>query len=252
MKERKDVRREGERLRRELFGTETPATVTGSDDLVTEITFGSIWNRAGLALHERMLVTLSALFVRQQNEQLRRYIGAALRIGVTPLAINEVLLQCGIYSGFSAAEQALAMAGEVYTEHGQSLPENPRRESEMQNLRALGQELMRELHGERRHEGHAAPDNPTTGSFYPLVVQYCYGEIWHRPGLDRRTRALCAVAAFAALGYTTLLRKFALSALNVGATREEVIESIVQIGPYTGFATTLNALSQVNEVYASR
>lgn len=250
MKERKDVRQEGERLREQLFGTESPANATGASDLVTEITFGSIWKRPGLVVQERMLVTLAALFVRQQNEQLRRYIGAALQIGVTPLAVNEVLVQCGIYSGFSVSEQTVAMARAVFAEHGKPPIEDPRREDALENLTALGQNLMRELHGERRHEGHAAPDNLMTQSFYPLVVQYCYGEIWHRPGLDKRMRALCAVASFAALGYDTLLRKFAVSALNVGATREQVIEALVQIGPYAGFATTLNALAQVGEVYA--
>ncbi|MEJ0071461.1 MAG: carboxymuconolactone decarboxylase family protein [Pseudomonadota bacterium] len=82
-------------------------------------------------------------------------------------------------------------------------------------------------------------------------MQYCYGAIWHRPGLDRRTRALCAVAAFTALGRDLLLRKFALSALNVGATQTEVIEAVIQTGPYSGFAFMLNGLSLVGEAFGT-
>lgn len=255
MKERKELRQEGEALRERLFGARsgaaTAAGSTGFDDLITEISFGSIWRRSGLGLEERMLVTLTALFTRQQNEQLRRFIGAAARIGIEPIEISEVLIQCGIYIGFSASEQALAVARSVFAEHGKTIPEDPRREALLEDLNARGAAMMSDLHGERRHQGHAAPDNPMTKSFYPLVAQYCYGEIWNRPGLEKRVRALCAVASFAALGYTVLLRKFALSALNVGATRDEVIETLIQIGPYSGFATTLNALTQVGEAYAA-
>lgn len=252
MRERKELRQHGQMLRERLFGTgiAAPAAAgsTGFKDLTAEIIFGNIWSRSGLGVHERMLVTLAALFSRQQNEQLRRYIGAALRIGIAPVAITEVLVQCGIYVGFSASEEALGIARTVFAEQGKAMPEDPRREDALKDLTIRGENLMRELHGERRHQGHAAPDNPMTKSFYPLVVQYCYGEIWDRPGLDKRTRALCAVASFAALGYSVLLRKFAMSALNVGATRVEVIETIVQIGPYAGFATTLNGLTQIGEV----
>lgn len=252
MKERKELRQEGEALRERLFGARSDAAAgpTGFDDLISEITFGSIWRRSGLGIQERMLVTLAALFTRQQNEQLRRHVAAALRIGITPVAIAEVLIQCGIYIGFSASEQALALARTVFAEHGKASPDDPRREALLEELSARGNAVMSELHGERKHQGHAAPDNPMTKSFYPLVTQYCYGEIWNRPGLDKRARALCAVASFAALGYTVLLRKFALSALNVGATRDEVIETLIQIGPYAGFATTLNGLTQIGEAYA--
>ena len=67
----------------------------------------------------------------------------------------------------------------------------------------------------------------------------------------RQLRALCAVAAFCALDHNTLLRKFALSALNVGATREEVVEAVIQTGPYSGFAFTLRGLTTLGEVFGA-
>lgn len=254
MKDRHELRAIGAGVRQQLFAAEPAqdgaACTQGFDDLVTEVTFGSIWSRPGLTMKERSLVTVTALFCRGQTEQLRRYLQAGLRAGATPVELQEVLIQCGIYAGFSASEQALAVAREVFAAQGLGQPEDLRREDALTALSQRGADVMKALHGERRHEGHAAPDNPMTKSFYPLVAQYCYGEIWERPGLDRRLRALCGVAAFAALGYAVLLRKFALSALNVGATRDEVIETIIQIGPYSGFATTLNGLAQVGEAFA--
>jgi alkylhydroperoxidase/carboxymuconolactone decarboxylase family protein YurZ len=155
---------------------------------------------------------------------------AALKLGLTPRAIVEILIQIGIYRGFAASETALETALAVFAEEGITLePDAPRNDS-LEVLMARGRGLQAALHAERRHEGHAAPDNPVTGGIYPLVVQYCYGEIWDRPGLDRRVRAICAVASFAALDHDILLRKFILSALNIGASRGDIVEALIQGG----------------------
>ena len=45
---------------------------------------------------------------------------------------------------------------------------------------------MQQLHGERATQGYAAPGNKVTGALYPLAIQYGYGEIWFRSGLDLR------------------------------------------------------------------
>ena len=107
---------------------------------------------------------------------------------------------------------------------------------------------MQELHGARSQEGYASPDNPVTGALYPLAIRYGYGAIWHRPGLDRRTRALCAVAAFTALRLDGQVRKFGQSALNAGLTPTEIIETVIQTGPYSGLAPALNALAALSDV----
>jgi alkylhydroperoxidase/carboxymuconolactone decarboxylase family protein YurZ len=182
---------------------------------------------------------------------LRRHVAAALKLGLTPRAIVEILIQIGIYRGFAASETALETARAVFAEQGIALEVDPPRADSLEALMGRGRDLQGALHAERRHEGHAAPDNPVTGSIYPLVVQYCYGEIWDRPGLDRRLRALCAVASFAALDHDILLRKFILSALNIGASRGDIIEALIQGGPYNGFAFMLKALNIAQEAFAS-
>ena len=249
MTTRADLRRAGEAVRDRLFGAATTADAAGFDALMSELVYGSLWTRPGLALEDRLLVTLSALCVTRQFAPLRRFVGAAHRVGLAPLAIVETLIQCGIYAGFSTSEEALAVARTVFSQRGVAMPDPTPRTDALETLTARGQSLMATLHDDRRHDGHAAPDNPVTSSLYPLVIQYCYGEIWDRPGLDRRVRALVAVAGFAALGHDVLLRKFARSALNVGATEGEVVETIIQTGPYAGFAFALKALTIASEAF---
>ena len=81
-----------------------------------------------------------------------------------------------------------------------------------------------------------------------MAIRYGYGELWSRPGLDHRQRMLCALAAFTAMGLDSQLRKFSRSALNVGLSREEVIEAVIQTAPYSGFPRALNGLAILSEV----
>ena len=74
-----------------------------------------------------------------------------------------------------------------------------------------------------------------------------YGEIWFRPGLELRQRALVAVAAFTALKLDGQVKKFGQSALNMGLSRTEVIEAVIQTAPLSGFAPALNALGGLSE-----
>lgn len=250
---REETRRAGEALRDALFPVAESALAnraSGFDDLMAELVYANVWARPGLSRPDRMACTLAVLCAMQNLSQLRRHLGAALDLGLTPRATVEILIQTGIYRGFAASESALEVALEVFSQRGVVLEVDPARRDGLEVLAERGAELQAALHGARRNDGHAAPDNPVTGTIYPLVVQYAYGEIWDRPGLDRRLRALCAVACFAALNHDILLRKFAVSALNVGASKSEVIEAVVQSGPYGGFAFMLKGLSIVGEAFA--
>src|SRR4051794_31827065 len=255
---RAELRQNGAALRARLFGTgnaqrEGGGPIPGVADLVDELTFGAVWSRPGLAPPDRMIATLAALCAVQRLSHLRRYVGAALDLGMAGAAIVETCVQCGIYAGFPASEEALAVAGAVFAECGVALPPDPGSDltsdtPSLDELSARGAALTRELHGARSQDGYASPDNKVAGALYPLAIQYGYGAIWHRPGLDRRTRALCAVAAFTALRLDGQVRKFGQSALNAGLTRTEIIETVIQTGPYSGLAPALNALAALSGV----
>ncbi|HMH52196.1 MAG TPA: carboxymuconolactone decarboxylase family protein, partial [Candidatus Acidoferrum sp.] len=158
-------------------------------------------------------------------------------------------VQAALYTGFSAAEETLALAADVFAERGLPFPPDPPEDASLEDLMRRGAELMGALHGDRARLGYAAPDNPITGALYPTAIQYGYGEIWFRPGLERRQRALVAVAAFTALRLPEQVAKFGQSALNMGLSQTEVVEAIIQTAPATGFPPALNALGAISAVF---
>lgn len=246
MTDRASLREQGEAMRKKLFGDDDGAPSI-MRTLNSEASYGAIWSRPGLALDDRMVCALAALGAVQRLPKLGHHVAAALDLGLSARAIIEILIQIGIYAGFAASEEAVEVASKVVATRGVAMPEETEREDSLEALSARGRELMQKLHGARASEGYAAPGNDVTGALYPLAVQYGYGEIWFRPGLDLRRRALVAVAAFTALKLDGQVKKFGQSALNMGLSRTEVIEAVIQTAPLSGFAPALNALGGLSE-----
>lgn len=250
MTDRESLRATGAEVRAQL-GIEDEGSselAPGLGKLIDEASFGSIWARPGLGLSDRMLSTLSALTSRQYLPQLATHVEAALRIGMPAQKIQEVMIHCSIYSGFPSAENSLEVVGQVLEETGTPVPEIEGSELDLDALMAQGQDVMRKLHQDRAEQSYAAPDAGAPAELYPTAIQYGYGAIWNRPGISMRERMICTIAAFTAIEAPTQRHKFFRSALNVGLSREEIIEVIMQTGPYSGFPRALNALIIAEEV----
>jgi 4-carboxymuconolactone decarboxylase len=243
------LRERGEGIASRLGLATSPSPVPGVDDLMAEVVYGGVWDRPGLALADRALCTLAVLSVLQRLSPLKPMVATALGVGLTARSILEVFTQVGLYAGFVTTETSAAVAQEVFSARGLVVPPEPPRTDTDEELDRKGLEVMAHLHGERAKEGYAAPGNAVTGALYPTAIRYGYGELWSRPGLDRRQRMLCALAAFTAMGLDSQLRKFAKSALNVGLSREEAIEAVIQTAPYGGFPRALNGLAILSDVF---
>ena len=214
--------------------------------LSDELVFGAIWSRPGLPLDERMMGVLCALGALERHALIKDYVAAALRLDITPRAIQELFVQASLYAGFATSESACRLAQEVFDAQGVIAAHEPGPEVSAAELAQLGATKMAELHGERGTHGYAAPDNPTTGPLYSLATAYGYGALWHRAGLTRRQRFVCSIASFTALGLETQLVKFSQSAERNDLVRGETIEIIMQVAPYCGFPRSLNALALVD------
>lgn len=88
--------------------------------------------------------------------------------------------------------------------------------------------------------------------FARYLIEFPFGDIYSRPGLDLRSREIAVVAALTAMGNAAPQLKVHLqAALNVGVTREEIVEVIMQMSVYAGFPAALNGLAAAREVFAA-
>jgi 4-carboxymuconolactone decarboxylase len=108
-----------------------------------------------------------------------------------------------------------------------------------------GAAIQRQLWGERVG-GSTAPALPgaqLAPDYFSLVRKFCFGMFWSRPNLAIRDRSLITVAMLAALGRQDELAGHLRGALNVGLSREELIEVLMQVGVYAGVPMGVAALT---------
>jgi 4-carboxymuconolactone decarboxylase len=115
---------------------------------------------------------------------------------------------------------------------------------------ARGAELLVKMLGAEAAEQTRAAWRAICPEFENYVVEFLAGEIWSRPALDLRTRSLVTIAALAALGRVRGLELNLRMALNNGASRHEIIETLLHIAPYAGFPATWEGLALAHEVFA--
>lgn len=110
---------------------------------------------------------------------------------------------------------------------------------------------LREIDGEA---GERVVDNRAdiAPDFARLLIEFGFGDIYSRPGLDLRSREIAVVAALTAMGNAAPQLKIHIQgALNVGVSRSEIVEVIMQMAVYAGFPAALNGLAAAKEVFAS-
>jgi 3-oxoadipate enol-lactonase/4-carboxymuconolactone decarboxylase len=102
------------------------------------------------------------------------------------------------------------------------------------DARERGERTRREVLGDEHVDDAIARTSQFTADFQDLITRYAWGEIWSRPGLDRRTRSAITIAMLVALGRERELAMHVRAALRNGLTADEVKEVLLQATVYCG------------------
>lgn len=112
--------------------------------------------------------------------------------------------------------------------------------------RAAGEQVVREMFGEEFLEqnmaGLANGHGPLADTAR-FALEQCYGDVWTRPGLDRRSRSLVTLGVLMAQGHQAEVHNHVLGALGNGLTPDEVLETVIQTIPYVGLPAAGQAMS---------
>jgi 4-carboxymuconolactone decarboxylase len=120
-----------------------------------------------------------------------------------------------------------------------------------QRRHAAGMEVRRTVLGDEHVDRAIAGTTPFTAEFQDLITRYAWGDIWTRPGLDRRIRSCLTLAMLASLGHYEEFAMHVRAALRNGLTVEEIKEVLLQVAVYAGVPAANRGFAIAQDVLAA-
>ena len=116
----------------------------------------------------------------------------------------------------------------------------------------MGWEKLKEIDG-KAGENVVEAMRDIAPDFADLLIEFPFGDVYSRKGLDLKSREIATISALTAMGTAMPQLKVHIhGALNVGCTQEEIIEVMIQMAVYAGFPSALNGLFVAKEVFDER
>jgi 4-carboxymuconolactone decarboxylase len=113
-----------------------------------------------------------------------------------------------------------------------------------------GMKMRREVLGKVYVDRAKSQENEFNAAFQDLITRYAWGEVWTRPGLDKKYRSLITIAMLVALNRSEELRLHLRAATNNGVTREEIQEVLLHCAIYCGVPAANTAFHIANEIFS--
>jgi 4-carboxymuconolactone decarboxylase len=248
----------GKKLFQETDEAGIQGVINGLSDVSPHISryiiefFGQDFSNPVLTYQQREMIVLSALIsLGDTPNQLKWHMNFGLKVGITPNEIIEIATHCIPFCGFPRALNAVGVAKQLFAE---------------QNIEVNIEDDLLQNIGERRERGlaklqeidgkHGEAVVNSLADIAPLlaeqIIEFTFGEIYSRPGLNPRQRQLITLGALTAQGgCEPQLHVHLNAAIRVGLTRQEAIEALLQCSPYTGFPKVLNAIKVAKDIFVS-
>lgn len=112
-----------------------------------------------------------------------------------------------------------------------------------------GLQLRREVLGAKHVDASMSSADDFHRPLQELVTEYCWGAVWARPGLDRKTRSLINLAMLTALNRPREVKLHLRGALNNGCTREQIMEVLLQTAVYCGVPAAVESFHLAGELF---
>lgn len=221
--------------------------------IIREACFGVLWTRPALSMEQRSLATISIITVLRRDDNLKGHVHSGLDVGLTPEQIVEVMLQLIFYTGALIANTALRIAYDVFKERG--IPVSP---YQLYNPKEYPEELYRrglarrrEVMGETFTADFDAGDE-VDRDWERYLLEYLWGSVWTRPGLDLPSRCLCTLTALTVVGTDQALGHYVRAALRLGFTAAQIKDLFFHLSFYTGVSLARRGSAIARQVFNAR
>jgi 4-carboxymuconolactone decarboxylase len=214
------------------------------DKYTRNAVLGDVWERPGLTLRDRSIVTLAALIARRETIGMSYHLNLALENGVSPREISEIITHLAFYAGWGNALSAVAVAKDVFAQRKIGADQLPPASGPMLPLDEAAEAQRATRVGEQ------------FGAAFPGIVQYTtdilFRDLWLRPDLAPRDRSLVTISALIASGQLAQLTGHLNRAMDNGLTQPQAAEVITHLAFYAGWPNAFSALPVAKDVFEKR
>lgn len=190
-----------------------------------------LWHRPGLSARDRSIVTVAVLVSRNATLGYPHYFNKALDCGLTPAELSELITHLAFYAGWPNAFGAAAALHNTFAQRGITQAELPLVRPELLTVET------------------ALPVGILTDEECPAISsslahfsrEVLNGDLWRRPDLTLRDRALATVLSLAASGHSSALLPYLQLATDLGISRAEVDEALAHVAFYAGWGLAKQA-----------
>ena len=217
-------------------------------DVFDNFAFDEVIAQSRLDTKTRVMLILAGIIGANGVAEFRVMADAALNIGVTPVALKEIVYQSVPYVGMARAFDFIHATNDVLTQKGVQLPLEGQSTTDPETRLEKGLAVQKAAFGRMIDELYERSPRDQLHIQHFLSAN-CFGDYYTRAGLDLKCRELVTLSILIALGGTdTQVKGHVRANINVGNGREVLLDVITQLLPWVGYPRTLNALSALNEV----
>ncbi len=235
----------------ELYPNQHSPFIEMDPDLVeifVNFAFDEVLPYAQLEEHTRMLVILAAMIASQADGAYKLMLEVALKIGVTPVEVKELVYQAVPYVGMAKVLDFLNITNEILAHRGIALPLPSQATTTPKSRFEKGFALQKSIFGESITQNYEKSPVEQV-HIQKFLSANCFGDYLTRTGLDLQTRELLTFSMLLALGgCEPQLKGHIQGNLNIGNSKRLLLSVITQLIPYIGYPRALNALQCLNEV----
>ena len=218
-------------------------------EIFDNFAFDEVLRHTSLDTRTRLMVQLAAFIGCQALSEYRVMVGAALRNGVTPVEVKEIVYQAVPYAGTGKVFDFIHATNDVLTGRGVELPLDVQATTTPATRADKGRAVQEQILGADRVQHMYASAAGDELHFQEFLSANCFGDHIARTGIDVPMRELLTFAMLVSLGgCDPQVRGHVAANLNVGNDRQLLIGVITVLLPFIGYPRTLNALTAINEV----
>lgn len=219
-------------------------------DLFYNFALGEVVEQTSAKLDDRtrLMCNLSILLGCQGTDEFRALLPVALRCGLTPTEIKEIIYQAVAYLGMGRVRPFLTATNDVFMQQGIPLPLPSTSTTNGSNRLEKGSQVQVDIFGEGMREFYkSGPENSRHINLW--LADNCFGDYYTRKGLNKSERELITFCFIAAQGGCEhQLKAHIVGNINVGNDKDFLIAVISANIPYIGYPRSLNALACLREV----